>query len=250
MSILIVEDNPISLRTVEMILQSNGLETVSAKSGRQALERLKEVVDIQLVLSDLMMPDMDGYQLLEAMSRDAGLRAIPVVVMTSLSDGDTVRRVVTLGCKGYVVKPVREETLIPKVRQTMRDLPNGAEVVLKPKFKVLEETGLDPTRYDALMDSFHSDLRETSQALSAVAETPGPEHPGRKQVLALLDAASVLASGRFPMMLDGFKTRGVCDWFQMKDAMSATLSAVAAAVEKRERLREKLAKAEQSQAEQ
>lgn len=249
MSILIVEDNPISLRTVEMILQSNGLETVSAKSGRQALDRLKEVVDIQLVLSDLMMPDMDGYQLLEEMSRDPGFRTIPVVVMTSLSDGDTVRRVVGLGCKGYVVKPVREETLVPKVRQTMRELPAGAEVVLKPKFKVLEETGLDPARYDALMDSFRTDLGEASKALSDLAEAPAADHPGRKQLLSLLDSATVLASGRFPMMLEGFKTRGVCDWFQMKDAMGATLSAVTSAVEKRERLREKLAKAEQSQAE-
>ena len=66
MSILIVEDNTISLKTVEMMLQSNGLETVSAKSGLQALEKLESRTDIQLVLTDLMMPDLDGYQLLEA----------------------------------------------------------------------------------------------------------------------------------------------------------------------------------------
>jgi len=248
MSILIVEDNTISLRTIEMILQSNGLETVSAKSGRQALERFKEHTDIQLVLTDLMMPELDGYGLLEAMGRDPSLREIPVVVMTSLSDAETVRKVVSLGCKGYVVKPIREETLVPKVRQTMRDPGGGAETLLKPKFKVLEETGLDPARYDELLDRFQADLGEASRAVAEIAELPGPDHSARKLVAGVQDAASALAQGRLPTLLDALRNHGTCDWPQLKDALDATLAAVVAAVEKRQRLRDKLARTDPASA--
>ena len=245
MSILIVEDNTISLKTVEMMLQSNGLETVSAKSGVQALEWLGSRLDIQLVLTDLMMPDLDGYQLLEAIGRNPSWKDIPVVAMTSLSDADTVRRVIALGAVGYLVKPLREDSLLPKVRQFMRDLPGGAENPLKPKFKVLEETGLDNVRYEGLFDDFQAQLLSASALLDA-GDPSGADHPAVKSALSLREGASVLASGRLPILLEGLRSRGSCDWPSLRAAFETTLAATKAVLEKRERLREKLARSEAS----
>jgi CheY-like chemotaxis protein len=245
MSILIVEDNTISLKTVEMMLQSNGLETVSAKTGVQALERLESRTDIQLVLTDLMMPDMDGYQLLEEIGRNPSWKAIPVVAMTSLSDADTVRRVVGLGACGYLVKPLREDTLVPKVRQFMRDLPGGAENPLKAKFKVLEETGLDNARYEDLFDEFQAQLLAAS-ALFEAGDPTGNDHPAVKAALALREGASVLAAGPLPVLLEGLRSRRTCDWPSLRTAFEATLTATKAVLEKRERLREKIARSEAS----
>lgn len=245
MSILIVEDNTISLKTVEMMLQSNGMETVSAKSGVQALKMLESRSDIQLVLTDLMMPDLDGYQLLETMGRDPAWKDIPAVVMTSLSDADTVRRAVGFGARGYLVKPLHEDALLPKVRQFMRDLPNGAESPLKPKFKVLEETGLDNARYDELFDEFQAQL-EAASALFEAGDPSGVDHPAVKAALALREGASVLAAGSLPILLEGLKSRGSCDWPSLRAAFEATLAATKSALEKRERLREKLARSEAS----
>jgi CheY-like chemotaxis protein len=245
MSILIVEDNTISLKTVEMMLQSNGLETLSAKSGVQALEWLESRTDIQLVLTDLMMPDLDGYQLLEAMGRNPSWKEIPAIAMTSLSDADTVRRVVGLGAKGYLVKPLREDALIPKIRQTMRDLPNGVENPLKAKFKVLEETGLDNARYESLFDEFQSQLLAAA-ALFEAGDPTGTDHPAVKAALSLREGASVLAAGSLPILLEGLRSRGTCDWPSLRAAFESTLAATKAVLEKRERLREKLARSEVS----
>lgn len=240
MSILIVEDNPISLRTVEMILQSHGLETVSAKSGRQAIEALHARDDVQLVLSDLMMPDMDGYELLENLSRNESWKAIPVIVMTSLSDADTVRKVVSLGCKSYVVKPIREEGLVPKVKQLMLDT-TGADQPLKAKFKVLEETGLTQEKYEELFDSFYQLVRGAAQIFESGGEPAGKDDAVGKMVLGLREGAAVLAQGRLPTLLEAFRARGACDWTSFRAALGATAAAMAAAVEKRDRIREKLA---------
>jgi CheY-like chemotaxis protein len=240
MSILIVEDNPISLRTVEMILQSHGLETVSAKSGRQAIEALQGRNDVQLILSDLMMPDMDGYELLETLSRTEDWKVIPVIVMTSLSDADTVRKVVSLGCKSYVVKPVREEALLPKVKQLMLDS-LGSEQPLKAKFKVLEETGLTQEKFEELFDSFYQLVREAVKAFEAGPDPVGKEDAAGKLVLGLREGAAVLAQGKLPTLLEAFRARGACDWTAFRSALSVTAAAMAVAVEKRDRLREKLA---------
>ena len=240
MSILIVEDNPISLRTVEMILQSNGLETILAKTGKQAIEKLQTRDDIQLVLSDLMMPDMDGYQLLEQISKNEVWRQIPVIVMTSLSDADTVKRVVSLGCRNYVVKPIREETLLPKVKMLMRE-PQGIENPLKAKFSVLEETGLAPEKFEELFDAFHHLVQEAVKAFETGADPANTEDATGKAAMALREGASVLAQGKLPLLLEGFRSRGTCDWVIFREVLANTSKAIVAAIEKRDRLREKLA---------
>jgi CheY-like chemotaxis protein len=240
MSILIVEDNPISLRTVEMILQSHGLETVSAKSGRQAVDALQGRSDVQLILSDLMMPDMDGYELLETLAKNEAWKVIPVIVMTSLSDAETVRKVVSLGCKSYVVKPVREDALLPKVKQLMLDSA-GVEQPLKAKFKVLEETGLTQEKFEELFDSFYQLVQEAAKAFESGPDPVGKEDAAGKMVLGLREGAAVLAQGKLPTLLEAFRARGTCDWASFRSALNLTATAMAAAVEKRDRLREKLA---------
>jgi CheY-like chemotaxis protein len=245
MSILIVEDNTISLKTVEMMLHSNGLETVSAKTGRQALEKLDLHPDIQLVLTDLMMPDMDGWELMETMGRNPSWKEIPAVVMTSLSDADTVRRVVALGGKGYLVKPLREDALVAKIRQFMNDLPGGPESTLKPKFKVLEETGLEPARYEELFDEFHAQVQSAATLLES-GDPAGADHPAVKALLGLREGAAVLATGRLPVFLQALHSRGACDWPSLRAVLQSTLAAAKVALEKRDRLREKLSRAEAS----
>ncbi|MEK7394054.1 MAG: response regulator [Fibrobacterota bacterium] len=240
MCILVVEDNPISLRTVEMILQSHGLETVSAKSGKLAVEKLQSRDDIQLVLSDLMMPEMDGYQLLEVMGKHESWKTIPVIVMTSLSDADTVKRVVALGSKNYVVKPIREETLLPKVKQFMLESAVG-DAPLKAKFKVLEETGLTQDKYEELFDAFRQLVKDAEKAFEAGVDPANQDDGPGKAAMALREGASVLAQGRLPALLEGFRARSTCDWATFRQVLTNTSKAMDAAADKRDRLRSKLA---------
>lgn len=244
MSLLLVEDNTISLRMLEVVLQSNGFVVITAKTGKQALERLRENDDIQLVLTDLMMPEMDGMQLLEEINKHPRWKSLPVIVLTSLSDADTVRRVVQLGCRNYLVKPLKEDVVIPKVKALLAEAGSASrDSGLRSKFKVLQEGGVDPEQYDRLFDVFHTQVKEVVPALAEVKALTSNEPLGR-QVLALRDGAAVLCQGRFPALLDGFKSRGSCDVPLLRQVLSDILSAMDAAAGLRARVKEKVGRSE------
>lgn len=158
MSILIVEDNVISSRMLEGMLKHHGLEPVVARNGVQALQALQDKADIQVILLDLMMPEMDGFQFLQERSANPQWKALPVIVMTALADNETVRRVLSMGCKQYVVKPVREDSLIPKLKEL---LPSPVvESLLRNRFEVMQGAGLDEAGYDEMFSAFHEQTRQ------------------------------------------------------------------------------------------
>jgi len=165
MSILIVEDNVISARMLEGILKHNGFECVTAKNGVLGLQALQERTDIQVILLDLMMPEMDGFQFMKEHNDNPQWKSIPVIVMTALADNETVRRVVGMGCKQYVVKPVREEMIIPKLKELMPQAPSDDDHLLRNRFHVMQEMGLDDAGYDELFVAFHEQTRQISQQL-------------------------------------------------------------------------------------
>lgn len=244
MSLLVVEDNTISQRMLEVVLQSNGFAVVTAKNGRQALERLAERDDIQMVLTDLMMPEMDGMQLLEEIAKHPRWKSLPVIVLTSLSDADTVRRVVQQGCRNYLVKPLKEELVIPKVKALLAESPVGAkESVLKSKFVVLEQAGLDVAQYDKLFDAFHGQLKEVASAIAEAVPSSADDALGRT-ILGLRDGVAMFSDGRLGALLEGFRARGVCDMELLRSQVAETLDAMEVVVGKRNRLREKVGRGE------
>lgn len=246
MSLLVVEDNTISLRMLEVLLQSNGYTVVSAKTGRQALERLEEREDIQMVLTDLIMPEMDGLQLLDELGRHPRWKGLPVIVLTSLNDADTVRRVVQAGCRNYLVKPLKEEIVIPKVKALLAAAPGVAKSApLKAKFEVLKERGLDPDQYDRLFEAFHAQVREAHGA-SASAEAVAADDGVGGVVLSLRDGAEVLTQGRLPALLDGLRARGSCDPALLREILQELLTAMDGVAAMRARLKEKVERGEAS----
>jgi len=243
-SLLVVEDNTISQRMLEVMLQSNGYSVVTAKNGRQALERLAERDDVQMILTDLMMPEMDGLQLLEEIAKIPKWKAIPVIVLTSLSDADTVRRVMQLGCRNYLVKPLKEDLVIPKVKALLTDsVMPGKESVLRSKFQVLQGSGLDVEQYEKLFDTFHVQVREVAASIAEAAPSSAEDPLGRS-ILALRDGAAILAQGRLPAILEGFRARGTCDIAVLRESLAETRSAMDVVAEMRARLRSKVERGE------
>lgn len=104
-AVLVVDDS-ITTRTLEKsILEANGYQVFLAVDGLQALEMLREGdVQVDVVITDIEMPRMDGFQLLSALKSDTSLATTPVVVMTSRGDPEDVRRGLELGADAYVTK--------------------------------------------------------------------------------------------------------------------------------------------------
>jgi sigma-B regulation protein RsbU (phosphoserine phosphatase) len=102
--ILIVDDEPFNIDYLEQELEDLDCETVSAENGRHAMEQVvAESPD--LILLDIMMPEMDGFQVLEHLKADDTWRDIPVVVISALDDMDSIVKGIQLGAEDYLPKP-------------------------------------------------------------------------------------------------------------------------------------------------
>jgi CheY-like chemotaxis protein len=139
-NILVVEDDPGHARLIEKNLKrakiSNAITTVS--DGQQALDYLFSKGEYAehvrpsplLVLLDLNMPGIDGYQVLERMKADEGTKHIPVVILTTTDDAREVSRCYELGCNVYITKPVDYDKFSEAVQQlglflSIVTVPNG-----------------------------------------------------------------------------------------------------------------------------
>ena len=102
--ILIVDDEPFNVDYLEQELEDLDYDTISAANGREALERVAaEAPDV--ILLDIMMPEMDGFQVLEYLKADRMWRDIPVIVISALDDMDSVVKGIQLGAEDYLPKP-------------------------------------------------------------------------------------------------------------------------------------------------
>ncbi len=102
--IMIVEDNDYNRDLLRRRLEREGYEVVEHVNGRHALEALKtETVD--MILTDIMMPEMDGFEVLEALKKDDKLKHIPVIVISALSEIDSAVKCIELGAEDHLPKP-------------------------------------------------------------------------------------------------------------------------------------------------
>jgi class 3 adenylate cyclase len=116
--LLVVDDNRVNRLLVARTLEQFGHRVTFAENGRQALEALRSR-PADLVLLDIEMPEMDGYQTLDALQADPKLRDIPVVMMSSLDEIDGVARCVEMGAEDYLFKPVNAVLLRARVAASL-----------------------------------------------------------------------------------------------------------------------------------
>jgi len=102
--ILVVDDNRLNRLKLAHSLQQEGHSFATAEDGRQALDMLAEQ-PFDVVLLDLVMPELDGFQVLEQMKADSRLRELPVIVISALDDMDSILRCVEMGATDYLPKP-------------------------------------------------------------------------------------------------------------------------------------------------
>src|SRR6185437_7490263 len=111
----VVDDNDDNRYTLTRRLAREGYRNLTtATNGREALDLL-QAKPFDLVLLDIMMPDMNGYEVLERMKDGAGLRDIPVIMISALSEIDSVIRCIELGADDYLPKPFNPTLLRARV---------------------------------------------------------------------------------------------------------------------------------------
>lgn len=112
--VLVVDDNEMNRDLLSRRLHRQGFTVVMAEDGKQALDVVR-TQPFDLVLLDVMMPHMNGYQVLEALKTDADLRHIPVIMVSALDDIDSVVRCIELGAEDYLFKPFNPTLLKARI---------------------------------------------------------------------------------------------------------------------------------------
>ncbi len=113
--VLIVDDNPRNLSVLFDALADYGMEMLAATSGAEAFKRL-ELVTPDLILLDVLMPDMDGFEVCQKLKADAKTAAIPIIFMTALSDTENLVKGFSLGAVDYITKPVRHDEALMRIK--------------------------------------------------------------------------------------------------------------------------------------
>jgi len=116
--VVIAEDSPTQREILRYILEKHGYMVSAAPDGRQALALVGQVRP-HLVISDVLMPVMNGYDLCRAIKSDPGSRQIPVILLTSLSDTRDVALALQSGADNFITKPYNEEYLVLRIRQIL-----------------------------------------------------------------------------------------------------------------------------------
>ena len=166
MSVLVVEDNPISAKAMQAVLTRHGLETSIAYTGVQAYDYLKENPQVECVVVDLILPEMDGFQLIQRMKQSALLQEIPVVICTTLRDATPARKSAQLGCRYYVVKPVVAQELVKKVDDAM----DQGLSILESAHRTMDRLDLDQSSYDDVVRAFGKLMDEKTGQTYALVE--------------------------------------------------------------------------------
>lgn len=117
--ILVVDDDPYILMSLEFLMKKNGFDVMVARNGTEALEIVeKQVPDI--VLLDIMMPDVDGYAICKHIKSSKKLKEAKVVFMSAKSKESDIQKGYDLGASLYVTKPFSTRQLLKQVQELMQ----------------------------------------------------------------------------------------------------------------------------------
>ncbi|MBT3879682.1 MAG: response regulator [Candidatus Scalindua sp.] len=146
MKILIVDDNKENLYILETLLRGSGYDITSALNGADAMEMLWNVNDVDMIISDILMPVMDGFQLCKKVKSNDNFKHIPVVFYTgTFTDNKDEELAIKLGVDKYIRKPIRADKLESIIQEMLKSIDDGT---LKTRELSLEEDKMVYTLYN------------------------------------------------------------------------------------------------------
>ena len=205
MRILIVEDNEISAAIMDSNLRQRNYETLVARTGNEALQLLDAHWDIGLVIADIMLPEVDGLELVRRMREDAKWQEIPVIVCSSLADAEHVAKAARLGCRHYLLKPVERVKLLQLVDKILTG--EKAIPVLGDKKQIAAKYGLAAESLSRILSAFAQLVAENIAALQPDASGASGS-AGTLNLARLAEGAVTLGAERLLTHVQSLQARG------------------------------------------
>ena len=192
-SVLIAEDSPTQALRLQNTLEKNGFTVTAAHDGCEALDALARFRPA-LVISDIQMPNMDGYELCRRVKADPALREIPLILLTSLSAPQDIIRGLECGADNFVVKPYDDDFLLARIRAVLanRNLSPPADSAALPIYFSGKRYEIAADRrqiLNLLLSTYETAVRTNEDLIAA--------HEALKAAQAqLIEAEKLLSVGR------------------------------------------------------
>jgi CheY-like chemotaxis protein len=115
-TVLLVDDDPRNIFALASVLERRGMNVLTATTGREAIKLIEETPSLAIVLMDIMMPEMDGYQTIEQIRQDKAYRRLPIIALTAKAMKGDREKCLEAGASDYLAKPVNTEQLLSALR--------------------------------------------------------------------------------------------------------------------------------------
>jgi HAMP domain-containing protein/CheY-like chemotaxis protein/signal transduction histidine kinase len=114
--VLVVDDDVRNIFALSSVIERRGMTVITAGTGREAITRLESTPDVAIVLMDIMMPEMDGYETMQVMRQNAAFRRLPIIALTAKAMKGDREKCLEAGASEYLAKPVNTEQLLSSLR--------------------------------------------------------------------------------------------------------------------------------------
>ena len=120
-TILVVDDSPTVVKFVSFSLKNSGYQVITASDGMEAIEKISSMPQpVDLVITDLNMPNLDGYGLIGTLRQNELHRQTPIIILTSEDGDDDRERGIQVGASSYLVKPFKSTLLLNEVSKYLK----------------------------------------------------------------------------------------------------------------------------------
>lgn len=152
--ILYIDDDVNMLNSAEDMLINEGYNVSLAKSGKQAIDFLSKGIQCDLILLDVDMPEMDGYETLQEIKKIKGCDTIPVIFLTGMDSPDYEIKGLEMGAEDYITKPFIKDVMLARVKKQLR------------KVELMREQSIELTYDKAAMERLQKELSETEYTIA------------------------------------------------------------------------------------
>ena len=225
MTILVVDDEPVSVRLLQLNLEHQGRTVATASSAAEALAWLAEAHGVELVITDNNLGGMSGLELFSALRADPRWRQLPVILCTAAADRATVDEAIRRGLRHFLVKPVRAAQLMEKVRQALADQPP----ILRHRFDGMAELGLSEVEYRMLLKASGERLSELETELARVRARADRDAAG-DVVRRIREPVLTLGADRCAAAIAGFEGASEAGWAVALDRVVQELASLLEAI--------------------
>ena len=158
--ILVIEDNAVTRKVIVEVLKNYSFEIIEAEDGKTGIENAINL-EPDLILLDLNLPDIDGFNVLETLRRNPKTLLVPVIIITVSATSQDVQKAILHGVKNYVVKPINPENLIMRISKVL-SIPIGELKKRKGGASINLYPGIDSNQFNDLNEYMGYKVRKAN----------------------------------------------------------------------------------------